>query len=51
MIQKLEYRQFEDHNGNTYGGIEKIVDKLNEMIDCLNQLIALHKIDYEEDKI
>jgi len=29
--------------------LDDAIDKLNEVIDCLNQLIALHIIDYEEE--
>lgn len=42
MIQKLEYEVYKNGDGNTYGSIPtyaEILDKINEMIDVLNQLL------------
>lgn len=42
MIQKLEYETYNDGNGNVYGSIPsdaEILDKINEVIDVLNQML------------
>lgn len=42
MIEKLEYETYRDGNGNVYGSIPsyaEILDKINEVIDALNQLL------------
>lgn len=42
MIEKLEYETHRDGNGNVYGSIPsyaEILDKINEVIDALNQLL------------
>lgn len=42
MIRKIEYITSKDGNGNVYGAIPsyaEILDKINEVIDVLNQML------------
>ena len=51
MIEKLEHTMVDYGRGIGYSvSIDDVINKLNEVIDYLNQLIALHKIEYKEDK-
>lgn len=53
IIEKLERTPMQDQYGNVYGerlpSDYEIMNKINEAIDALNQLLALHKIDYKEE--
>lgn len=47
MIEKLEHTFIDYENGIGESiGLDDVINKLNEVIDYLNQLIALHKIEY-----
>lgn len=50
-IEKLSHTTIDYARGIGFStSVEDIIDKLNEVIDALNQLLALHKMDYKEDE-
>ncbi len=49
-IEKLSHTEIDYARGIGFAtSVDDIIDKLNEVIDALNQLLALHKMDYKEE--
>lgn len=50
-IEKLKHTMVDYPHGIGWSvSTDDIIDKVNEVIDALDQLLALHKIDYKEDE-
>lgn len=48
-IEKLSHTNAYAEGIGFATSVDDIIDKLNEAIDALNQLLALHKMDYKEE--